>query len=98
MAGGVNDLLGQIEKNIKTKQELEYFYIHQDRYKFVLQKIINLNLPLGAKILDIGCFPPHMFYVLQELGFEVWGIASKHEPVKLKNVVSINIETDMIPL
>ncbi len=91
-------LLEQIKKSIKSKQELEYFYIHQDRYKFVLEKILKLNLPKGSKVLDIGCFPPHIFHGLEVLGFEVWGIASKHEPVKLKNVVSLNIESDKIYL
>src|SRR5581483_6298232 len=93
-----NNILREIETSIKNKDELEYFYIHEERYKFVLENILKLNLPTGSKILDLGCYPPHLFHALESLGFEVWGIASKHEPVKLKNVVSINIESDKIPL
>lgn len=93
----INAVLKDIKKSIKSPKELEYFLIHQDRYKFVLEEIQNLNLPEGAKILDIGCYPPHLFSTLQALGYEVWGIASKHEPVKNEKVVALNLETDKLP-
>lgn len=77
--------------------ELEYYLIHQNRYRFILKKISELNLPKGAKILDIGCFPLHLFLKLKELGFEVYGVSSQHERVDLENVESLNIETDKLP-
>lgn len=89
--------LDKVKSSIKDKKELDYFLTHQERYKYVLKKIEQLNLPAGGRILDIGCYPPHMFRVLEERGYEVWGVASKHEPVKDKNVVSLNLETEKFP-
>lgn len=94
----IDQLLKKTQYSIKLRKEREYFYIHQQRYRFILRKILSLGLPPNAKILDTGCFPPHIFHALENLGFEVWGIASEHEPVKIKKAVSVNIETDKIPL
>lgn len=75
----------------------EYYVTHQARYAFIVNEIRSLNLPKGAKVLDVGCFPPHLFEMLKDLGFEVYGISSKHEPTKVKRVVTLNIEKDKLP-
>lgn len=93
----VPKLLGDVQKEIKTEDELDYFFIHRSRYQFILEQILDLGLPKGAKILDVGCFPLHLFRALELAGFEVFGISSKHEPVKQKNIVSVNVETDDLP-
>lgn len=101
MAGGdtkrVDKVLKRIEKSLKSSRELDYFLIHQSRYRYILNYITSLNLKNGSKVLDIGCFPPHLFKALESLGYEVWGISSKHEPIKSKRVVSINIESEKLP-
>lgn len=75
----------------------EYYFIHQNRYKFILKKIRELALPAGAKILDVGCYPMDLFKATYDLGYEVSGISSEHEKVKHNNVFSLNIETDKLP-
>ena len=75
----------------------DYYIIHQARYAFILNKIRDLNLPEGARILDVGCFPQHLFKMLQDLRFEVYGVSSKHEAAYEKKIVSLNIETDKLP-
>ncbi|KKU92324.1 MAG: Methyltransferase type 11 [Microgenomates group bacterium GW2011_GWA1_48_10] len=91
------DLLTQVQNEIKSENELEYFLTHQNRYRFILEQIAKLNLPPAAKILDIGCFPLHLFKALELAGYEVFGVSSKHEPVKNARVVSLNIEKDKMP-
>lgn len=75
----------------------EYALIHKNRYKFVLKTIKDLNLPKGARILDVGCYPMDMFNALSDLGYDMFGISSEHEKVKHKNVTALNIETDELP-
>lgn len=75
----------------------QYYQIHQDRYRYILNQIRLLNLPPRAKILDIGCFPPHLFDSLTTLGYQVFGIASAHEPINNKQISILNIETDSFP-
>lgn len=100
MVGGVTKsvdriLLG-IEKSLKSEKELDYFLIHRSRYQYILNYIISLDLETGSKVLDIGCFPPHLFQALEKLGFVVYGISSKHEPIKSKRVISLNIGSEKI--
>lgn len=83
--------------NPTSRATKEYYITHQARYAFIINEIRSLNLPKGAKILDGGCYPLHLFKMLQDLGFEVYGISSKHEPTKEKRVASLNIETDKFP-
>lgn len=100
MAGGdtkrVDKILRRIEKSLKSEKELDYFLIHRSRYQYILNYIISLDLETGSKVLDIGCFPPHLFQALEKLGFVVYGISSKHEPIKSKRVISLNIESEKI--
>jgi 2-polyprenyl-3-methyl-5-hydroxy-6-metoxy-1,4-benzoquinol methylase len=51
----------------------------------------NVRTP---RILDVGCFPYHLGAALEMMNFEVWGISSKHEPIKNKNIRICNIESD----
>ncbi|MBI4129747.1 hypothetical protein HY468_00355, partial [Candidatus Roizmanbacteria bacterium] len=90
-------ILQDVRKTIPTKYELGYFLTHQDRYHYILTQIAKLNLPKKAKVLEIGCYPPHLFHAFEQMGFDVYGISSKHEPIKKRNVVSLNIEQDPFP-
>lgn len=78
-------------------KESEYFRIHVDRYQFILNQINQLNLSHSAKILDVGCYPPHLFSVLSSEGYDLYGISSTHEPLKLPRIQTLNIETDPLP-
>ncbi len=75
----------------------EYYLIHQDRYKYILKRVKELNLPHGAKILDVGCFPLDLFKSLKDMGFDMYGISSEHEKVNQKNIIPLNIESDKMP-
>lgn len=77
-------------------QEDDYFSIHVDRYKFILDQISRLNLSPSARVLDIGCYPPHLFSALTSKGFDLYGISSPHEPLKSSRVQTLNIETDSL--
>ncbi|MCX6793831.1 MAG: methyltransferase domain-containing protein [Candidatus Gottesmanbacteria bacterium] len=78
---------------------MEYFLIHEARYKKILREIRGLGELQGKKlkILDVGCFPYHLGAALEKLGHEVWGISSTHEPIKNKKVAILNIEIDSFP-
>jgi len=81
---------------------MEYFLIHEARYKRILREIDALRRtqsqnPQKLRILDVGCFPFDLGAALKKLGHEVWGISSPHEPLKQKNVSIVNIETDPFP-
>ncbi len=98
MAGGEAKIsIKNQEAAIKDKKELDYFLTHLVRYIFILEVVEKLHLPIGAKILDTGCYPPHLLNNLREQGFDVWGISSKHEPVKDNKIVSLNIEKEKLP-
>lgn len=100
MDGGENNIqaiLKSVELSISAEKELDYFLTHQNRYSFILKRILELKLPPDGKILDVGCYPPHLFSSLQKMGFRLWGISSKHEPVGNQNVVSLDIERDRLP-
>jgi 2-polyprenyl-3-methyl-5-hydroxy-6-metoxy-1,4-benzoquinol methylase len=93
----IKNILHKMYVSLTDPKEKEYFEIHEVRYRFILEKIQSLNLGKGAKILDIGVYPPHLFSALQQLGYEVYGISSQHEKVKLKNVEILNIEKEKFP-
>lgn len=106
-------ILDNIEKNIQSKPEIEYFWIHSVRYQFLLDKI-NSIYSLGSnsklsndpekknnkklKVLDIGCYPFHLGKALDKMGFDVWGISSEHEPIHGNPQIKVlNIETEKFP-
>ncbi len=100
MDGGENNIqaiLKEVELSVSPEKELEYFLTHQNRYWYILNRILELKLPQDGKILDVGCYPPHLFLSLQKMGYKLWGISSKHEPVENKNVIPLDIEKDQFP-
>lgn len=80
-----------------SPQEKEYWDIHQYRFEFLEQQILELGLPQGASVLDVGCYPPIVFRFLQEQGFATYGIASTHEQMESETIHVLNIETDPLP-
>src|SRR3989344_6999562 len=96
----INQLIHQIKIPLLTNPaELEYFTIHQERYRIILNEILNLQLPQKSRVLDIGCYPLHLFTALQRepFQFDVTGISSLHEPVENKKIKQMNIEKDKFP-
>ena len=93
----IEQTLSAIRRAITVDYERDYFDLHQGRYRYILDKVIRLPIPRGARILDVGCYPPHLLTALQHLGYRVSGIASRHEPIKTANVVILNIERDRLP-
>jgi 2-polyprenyl-3-methyl-5-hydroxy-6-metoxy-1,4-benzoquinol methylase len=93
-------LLSHIEQSIKTKEEQEYFLIHEARYEYILDaigQILAKSEGRQLRVLDVGCFPYHLGAALEELGCDVYGISSSHEPLQSKKIVVCNIETDKFP-
>lgn len=94
-------LIPSLEKQISSSSELSYFWTHQERYKYILEKILKIKENLSAKTikaLDIGCYPYHLGKIMEDLKFEVYGISSSHEPIKDNPRIKIlNIETDIFP-
>jgi 2-polyprenyl-6-hydroxyphenyl methylase/3-demethylubiquinone-9 3-methyltransferase len=90
-------ILNTIYQAITDPKEREYFEIHEVRYQYILSKVQELGLPIGAKILDIGVYPPHLFTAFEQLGYKLSGISSQHEKVKLKNISILNIEKEKFP-
>ena len=93
----MEQILISIYESLTDPKEREYFEIHEVRYRYILGKIQELNLPQGSKILDIGVYPPHLFKALEESGYKLSGISSQHEKVKLKNISILNIEKEKFP-
>lgn len=75
----------------------EYLIIHGERYKTLLNIIEQLKLPERSKILDVGCYPLHIFNKLKSRGYDMFGIASEHEKVDQYQIVVTNIEKDKLP-
>lgn len=75
----------------------DYYNIHSSRFVFILKTIQSLPISPSAKILDVGCYPPHIMLSLRHLGFDVYGISSIHETVRDKKVASLNIENGKLP-
>lgn len=104
----VQEILTQVEKELTTKQEREYFHIHVERYRVILEKIRSLeatkvrsstsslrhSATSQLRILDVGCFPYHLGRALELMGHDVYGISSGHEPIKNKNIKVVNIESE----
>ncbi len=95
----IPDILRAVESTIKDKNDYAYFLIHEARYKRILQEVqaIASMRDTRLRILDVGCFPYHLGAALEKMGYEVWGIASAHEPIANKKISIVNIETDRFP-
>lgn len=90
-------VLDNIRRQIFETSNLEYFDIHIARYHQILDIIASLNLPLNAKILDIGCYPPHLYDALKAKGYIMSGISSEHESLSTSRIKTVNIETQPLP-
>lgn len=93
----ITQILQKLRSNLPDKNQKEYFEIHVTRYQWILNFIQSLNLPPASKILDIGCYPPHLFNSLSILGYHLFGVSSEHEKISSKNVKTANIETEPLP-
>jgi len=98
----IKEILQKVESQIKTKEEREYFLIHEARYDYILKQIEKVTKHQNKKetklrVLDVGCFPYHLGLALEMMNFEVWGISSTHEPIKSPKIKVCNIETDRFP-
>jgi 2-polyprenyl-3-methyl-5-hydroxy-6-metoxy-1,4-benzoquinol methylase len=80
-----------------SPQEKEYWDIHQYRFEFLEQHIQSLQLPQGASVLDVGCYPPILFSFLKQQGYTTYGIASTHEQMESETVKVLNIEKEKFP-
>ncbi len=97
MKNNIPFILDSIYQSIADPHEKEYFSIHEIRYRFILRKIQTTLTQQENKVLDIGVYPPHLYHALKSLGYDVWGIASKHEKVLDKHVKTLNIEKEKFP-
>jgi len=94
----IHNILRSVEQSIRPAEERAYFLVHEGRYKRILEEIsVIASARQRMQILDVGCYPYHLGRALELAGYEVWGIASKHEPIKNKRVALLNIETDPFP-
>lgn len=98
----IGKILKTVEMSIRSKSEREYFFVHEERYRKILQQIDKVtnsqnNKQKKVRILDVGCFPYHLGAALEKLGHEVWGIASAHEPIHSKRIKVCNVERDRFP-
>lgn len=84
----------EIDKNKKLQH---YYHIHEYRYLYILKKITQLSLSPKDSILDIGCYPLHLFVTLQKMGYDLFGLSSHHESIQEKNITITNIEKEKIP-
>ena len=92
----IKSILTRIENDIEDHHELDYFWTHSVRYQFILEKILKLNKT--GKLLDVGCYPFHLGKVLRELGWNIWGISSPHEPINNDPQIKIlNIDKEKFP-
>lgn len=82
---------------METKEEKAYFLIHQVRYQFILKQVERIASGKQLTILDVGCFPYHIGNAMERWGHNVYGIASRHEPLKKKNIAILNIEKEKFP-
>src|SRR5260370_28002039 len=94
----VEGALSRVEQRTPDCYEAAYFRDHRTRYKFTLTQIDQLlGRRRGAKVLDVGCFPYHMGAAMELLGYDVFGISSRHESVSHERVSVLDIETDPFP-
>ena len=97
MRMAVAEILAAVEKKIKTKEEREYFLIHEARYEYIIRQIGHIGSIGRMRVLDVGCYPYHLGAAMEMIGCDVYGISSSHEPIKSKKVAVCNIETDRFP-
>lgn len=93
----IEQVLATTRETITVDYERDYFDLHQGRYRFILNKICRLPIGKNTRVLDVGCYPPHLMTALRKLRYRVSGIASQHEPITSPNVVILNIEKDRLP-
>ncbi len=93
----IDSLINRFRPSLTDPASINYFNIHIDRYRYLLSKISKLNLPKNSRVLDIGCYPPHLFSLLKMQGFQVHGISSPHEPVIYPKIQVLNIENSDLP-
>lgn len=87
----------RMSNSTHSSQESEYAAIHEYRFQFLKDQILDLNLKNEAKVLDIGCYPPVLFEFLKQQNLNTYGIASNHEQMADKNIAVLNIETEKFP-
>lgn len=75
----------------------EYYQIHVTRYQQIINSVLNLKLPTKSKILDVGCYPLHIFKSLEQKHYQVFGVSSPHEPVNHPNIKICNLEEEKLP-
>jgi 2-polyprenyl-3-methyl-5-hydroxy-6-metoxy-1,4-benzoquinol methylase len=95
MRTDITEVLQKVYNTIEKDYERNYFNFHKYRYGFTLNKLQGLDK--NARILDVGCYPPHMMNALTDMGYQVYGIASTHEPIKKAKITVLNIEKDTLP-
>lgn len=98
----IKAILRTVESQIKTKEEREYFLIHEARYAYILKQIEKITKQVNKKetklrVLDVGCFPYHLGKALELMEYDVYGISSAHEPIQSERIKICNIETDKFP-
>lgn len=93
----VTQTFHEVYTSVKDGYEIEYFNFHKYRYHYLLNKIVSLRLIKNTRILDVGCYPLHMYKALNLLGYDVSGISSPHEPIHASNITTFNLETDSLP-
>lgn len=93
----IDAILNSLKEDNNKSRDPSYFLIHQVRYRFILNKVQSIAKEKKLRILDVGCFPYHIGKALEELGHNVYGIASQHEPITNKNISIINIEKENFP-
>ena len=93
----INQIIKIVESSISNKEEKSYFFTHVERYKKILSEIQKISGDRKLIILDVGCFPYHLGRILEILGHTIYGISSKHEPVKNGKISIINIENEKFP-
>ncbi len=84
----IKQLLKSVENSINSEHERAYFWIHESRYAVILsniQSIVNntryaVNRSSKLRVLDVGCFPYHLGKAMEDMGMDVYGISSEHEP------------------
>jgi|GEM_PF-2543959 2-polyprenyl-3-methyl-5-hydroxy-6-metoxy-1,4-benzoquinol methylase len=92
----ISKIMSDIGSKLAIEDEKLYFRIHRKRFVYILKKLMQLGCNPGAKILDVGCYPLQLYHMMENMGFDVYGIASKHETVTQDKIKIANIETDIL--
>ena len=75
----------------------EYYQIHVARYQQIFNAIDLLRLVKHSKILDVGCYPLHIFNQLEQQDYQVFGVSSSHEPANHPNIKVCDLENEALP-